>query len=175
MLAADGGVVTSGLAIGDAVFCPGHGLGVVCARGLAAPLGVTREYLTIDVLSAGMTLKVPLDEAVNAGLRRPASRQALRDALHGPVEVSAIEMAWKTRIKRNGDRIASGDVHELGEVARELSYLAVGKALSVRERDQLAIAVQQLVSEWMLAFGVDEPGAHAALDEALAGRVVATA
>jgi CarD family transcriptional regulator len=175
MLAAEGRTMISGLAIGDVVFCPGQGLGVVRARGAYAPLGVTREYLTIHIVSARMTLKVPIDEAVNAGLRRPASRRALLDALNASVAEPAIESAWQTRIKRNDERIASGDVHELGEVARELTDLAAARPLGMRDRAQLATATKQLLSEWMLAFGADEPGAQAALREALASRPVATA
>jgi hypothetical protein len=44
-----------------------------------------------------------------------------------------------------------------------------------RDRGQFATAIQQLLSEWKLAFGVDEPSAHAGLDAALTSGAVATA
>jgi RNA polymerase-interacting CarD/CdnL/TRCF family regulator len=140
---------------------------------MCSALGVAREYLTIRVSSSGMTVKVPVEEEKRLGLRRPSGRQALHAALGVAPGEPADERSWKSRLRRNGARIATGDLGQLVRVVCELSDRAENRPL--RERDQLTAARQQLLGEWMFAFGLDERAAAAALDDELASRAVTAA
>jgi RNA polymerase-interacting CarD/CdnL/TRCF family regulator len=123
---------------------------------MCSPLGVACEYLTIRLSSSGMTVKVPAALGVVPG--EPAD-----------------EHSWKSRLRRNGERIATGDLGELVRLVCELSDRAENRPLELRERDQLTAARQQLLGEWMFAFRLDERAAAAALDDELASRAVTAA
>jgi RNA polymerase-interacting CarD/CdnL/TRCF family regulator len=142
---------------------------------MCSPLGVACEYLTIRVSSSGMTVKVPVEEATRLGLRRPRGRQALHAALGVVPGEPADERSWKSRLRRNGERIATGDLGELVRLVCELSDRAQNRPLGLRERDQLTAARQQLLGEWMFAVRLDERAAAAALDDELASRAVTAA
>jgi RNA polymerase-interacting CarD/CdnL/TRCF family regulator len=166
--AAAKGMAESSWHVGAAVFCPGRGLGVIVEREVCAPLGTPREYLTITIQRAGMTLKVPVDQAIRAGLRPPADPAAVREAL----EVLSTESQygagpWQARIKSNRVKLSEGTPVQTAEVLRDLAWRATRRPLGMQERDQHRQAVQLLEGQIMQALALDERDARALLAELL--------
>lgn len=153
--------------IGTTVFFPGRGLGVVVDRATCAPLGIPREYLTIAIEAAGLTVKVPVDQASHVGLRTPANRVELRAALEVLTGEADDEPSWQARIKVNRLKLIDGGPDCAAEVLRDLSRRAGHRPLGMQERDQHRQALGILQGQIMYAFGLDRPRALIMLTESL--------
>lgn len=154
--------------VGAAVVFPGRGLGIVVERGMCAPLGTPREYLTIAVERVGMTIKVPVDRVLEAGARTPASAAEVRDALDVLARPPEPDPAsWQTRIKTNREKLGDGSAVHAAEVLRDLSWRATRRPLGMQERDQQQQALELLRGQVMHAFALDESDADARLTELL--------
>ena len=155
--------------VGDKVFYPQHGAGIVTDRQVKAVLGAEREYLTIRVLASDMTVMVPVDRAEDAGLRRvvgPAEVEEIMVVLRSPT-TPALDGSWAHRFRHNLDRMRSGDVMELAGVIRHLVGRSGEKPLSAGEKQMLAKAKTVLASELMFALDLSEEDARAHLDDVL--------
>lgn len=142
--------------VGTTVFFPGRGLGVVVDRATCAPLGVPREYLTIAIEAAGLTVKVPVDQASHVGLRTPANRVELRAALEVLTDEADDEPSWQARIRANRLKLIDGGADCAAEVLRDLSRRAGHRPLGMQERDQHRQALGILQGQIMYAFGLDQ-------------------
>jgi CarD family transcriptional regulator len=156
--------------IGDKVFYPQHGAGIVVDRQLREVLGEEREYLTIRVLASDMTVMVPVDRAEDAGLRSvvgPDEVEEIMGVLRSPT-TPELDGSWAHRFRHNLDRMRSGDVMELAGVIRHLVGRSAEKPLSAGEKQMLARAKTVLASELMFALDLSEEDARAHLDDVLA-------
>jgi RNA polymerase-interacting CarD/CdnL/TRCF family regulator len=154
--------------VGDTVFCPARGLGTVTDRGTRSPLGTPREYLTIEVARNRMTIMVPLDEVEAIGLRKPASRPALRNALEVLSQPRGEESdAWQARSKVNERKLHDGALLDTAEVVRDLSWRAAEKPLGVRDRQMLATGRERIEGQLAHAFKIDETSAHVMVSDPL--------
>ena len=89
--------------VGDKVFYPQHGAGIVVDRKVETVLGTEREYLTIRVLASDMTVRVPIDRAEDAGLRRvvgPDEVGEIIGVLTSPT-TPTIDGTWTNRLRHN--------------------------------------------------------------------------
>jgi CarD family transcriptional regulator len=133
-------------------------------------LGMTREYLTIQILHNDMTVKVPTENASLAGLRRVIDEETVKKVLAVlQDEVSEMPKNWNRRFKHNRDKIKTGDIYELAEVVRNLALRESEKGLSTGEKQMFTRAKKILASELMYALDKDEDEAEGYLDELLAG------
>lgn len=138
--------------VGTTVFFPGRGLGVVVDRATCAPLGVPREYLTIVIEAAALTVKVPVDQASHVGLRTPATRVEVRAALGVLTDETDDVPSWQARIKANRLKLIDGGVDCAAEVLRDLSRRAGHRPLGMQERNQHRQALGILQGQIMYAF-----------------------
>lgn len=155
-------------AVGDTVFCPSRGLGLITDRSTRSPLGVAREYLTILIAANRMTIMVPLDEADGIGLRAPATQPALQLALdvlsQPPPEETG---AWQARIKINERKLCDGTLLEAAEVVRDLSWRAAERRLGVRDKECLETGRERIEGQLAHAFDVDVTSAHTMVSDPL--------
>jgi CarD family transcriptional regulator len=154
--------------VGETVVYPPHGAGRIERRASEVVLGEEREYLTILVLHTQMTLKVPADGALDAGVRPVmdgATFERVRAVLDGDIDEPA--GPFSRRFRHNRERLRAGDVVETAEVIRNLSLRDRVKPLSSGERQMLAQARRVLASELACVRGSDEDGALAWLDSML--------
>lgn len=150
---------------GDVVFCPGRGIGTIVSRHRRAPLGVTREYLTIDIPKYALKIMLPVDAAAESGLRRPACRQELEQALNAlGSKPPAPSSNWRTRVKRNHERLADGSPAQIAEVVCELALLGGSRGLAHHEREIYRTARELLEAELALGFGIDDAEAARQVD-----------
>jgi CarD family transcriptional regulator len=154
--------------VGDTVYCPARGLGTVTERSTRSPLGVPREYLTIMIARKNMTIMVPIDEADGIGLRRPATRRAMRGVLDVLSQPPGDESeAWQARLKVNERKLGDGTMVETAEVVRDLSWRAADRRLGVRDKELLNRGRDQIEGQVAFAFDVDATSAHTMVSDPL--------
>jgi len=155
-------------ALGDTVVYPCHGAGRIVGKELALLFGERREYLTIQILHSGMTIRLPTEQAHAAGLRAvmdDATIERVICVLRG--ERTQMPASWSHRLRHNHAKIKTGDALELAEVIRNLSICSRDRRLSLRDTRMLAEAKTILVSELTYARDMEEQDAGVFLDHLL--------
>ena len=153
---------------GDKVVYPHHGVAIIEDMQEQDFLGERRQYFILRLAHGDLTLKVPVDNTKEIGLREVVSRREVKkvmDVLRE--EESQMPTNWSRRYKTNVEKIKSGDIYQVAEVVRNLSIRDKDKGLSAGEKRMLNRARQILVSELTFALNVDEEQAEQRLDEAL--------
>ena len=77
------------------------------------------------------------------------------------------ENNWSRRYKSNVDKIKTGDILEVADVVRDLSHRHMERGLSTAEKKMLSSAKEILISELMLAQGMD----HSAVDNEIEEKI----
>lgn len=134
--------------IGDKVVYPNHGVGIVKEIRELSYGGEDHTCLSLQILQSDSVVMVPIENSKSVGLRRvmPKSKvQNVLDRLH-QAEVDS-PSDWKGRYQENQTKMLSGDIEEVAEVLKGLTYLSTVKTLSYRERKMLERARTLVVSE----------------------------
>ena len=130
--------------IGDKVVYPMHGAGTIESIEEKEMFGDTAEYYIIKMPVGDMKLMVPTETAEYI-----------------------YENNWNRRYKANVDKIKTGDILEVADVVRDLSHRHMERGLSTAEKKMLTSAKEILISELMLAQGLE----HAEVDREIEEKV----
>lgn len=153
---------------GDAVIYPQHGAGRVVDLVTKAIGDEERDYLVIDLELQDLRVWVPVDEAIDVGVRQPTDREELEDLFELLADHDVrIPSNFSRRMKNNQRRMNDGDVWQLAEVVRNLAVRKDRKHLSPSEKTLYLHARSLLIAEIALSMGVDHEKAEAALDDRL--------
>ena len=154
---------------GDKVVYPHHGVAIIEDMQEQDFLGERRQYFVLRLAHGDLTLKVPVDNTKEVGLREVVSRREVKKVMDVLREDETNMPAnWSRRFKTNVEKIKSGDIYQIAEVVRNLSIREKDKGLSAGEKRMLAKARQILVGELALAESTDDAKAETILDEVLA-------
>ena len=139
--------------IGDKVVYPMHGAGVVEGIEEKDILGEKQSYYIIK-MPGEVKVMVPTAKAEGIGVRDIIDKETASKVFK-VLETNSTEMSmsWNKRYRDNMDKIKSGDVYEVADVVRNLSFKQKEKGLSTGEKKMLLNAKQILVSELTLAEG----------------------
>lgn len=139
--------------IGDKVVYPMHGAGVVEGIEEKDILGEKQSYYIIK-MPGEVKVMVPTSKAEGIGVRDIIDKETASKVFR-VLETNSTEMSmsWNKRYRDNMDKIKSGDVYEVADVVRNLSFKQKEKGLSTGEKKMLLNAKQILVSELTLAEG----------------------
>lgn len=125
--------------VGDLVFHPVNGAGIVTGKTTRLVMGKTQHYYAIKVLEQTKTsLMVPVDKSDSVGLRQtisPSQIDQVWEVLDAPPET--LPDQDKARYKLTRDKLQTGDTLEIAEVARNLAWRQ-------RQRDRLNIPGEKL-------------------------------
>jgi len=147
--------------IGDKVVYPMHGAGIIEAIEEKDILGKKRKYYIMKMPLGDMKVMIPLDSVEDIGLRDIISLTEVEQVMAVlNDDISKMPQNWNRRYRANMDRIKSGDIYEVAAVVRNLMLRDKEKGLSTGERKMLGNAKQILVSELVLARGIDEKTAE---------------
>jgi CarD family transcriptional regulator len=155
-------------AIGQLVVYPNHGIGVIER--------INRQQCGSNALSMyemrlafnNETIRVPIENAGEVGLRLPISQfdcQTLFDAL--AEDFDAISADWRLRYKQYSEILRRGDLFEVADVLKKLTFLNQIKPLSFRERRLLDKARYLVVSEIAAVCRAEECATAKRIDAAL--------
>ena len=157
--------------IGDKVFCPLRGAGIVETIEERKMLDEMKEYIIIKLQTSNTTVMVPTDKVEASHFRFVSDETMTNEVLDMLADKeTAIDTSTvlKQRMKVNKERLMSGSLNDYGEVIRELTHIQRGKALNASENAMLMEARKFLADELSLIKSISMKEATKLLDEALA-------
>lgn len=155
--------------IGDKVVYPMHGAGVIESIEDHEVLGERRGYYIMRLPLGDMKVMIPVENADEIGLRQVIPSEEVSQVLDLlQAEPAPMDNNWNHRYRMHLEKIKSGDIFAVAEVVRNLTLRNKGKGLSTGERKMLESAWQILVSELVLAKGVEAGTVESLLQRVLA-------
>ena len=137
--------------VGDKIVYPMHGAGTIDAIEEKDILGEKQNYYIIK-MPGEVKVMVPTNKAEEVGVRNIINKEEASKVMSVLGE-NETEMSqnWNKRYRDNMDKMKSGDIYEVADVVRNLSFKQKEKGLSTGEKKMLNNAKQILVSELVLA------------------------
>lgn len=150
--------------VGDHIVYPMHGAGVIDAIEEKDILGEKQAYYILK-MPGEVKVMVPTNKAEEIGVREIVDK-ASADKVYSILEEDKTEMSmnWNKRYRDNMDKMKSGDIYEIADVVRNLSFKQKEKGLSTGEKKMLSNAKQILVSELVLAENSSEQEVEGLID-----------
>ena len=162
--------------IGDKIFYPMHGAGVVEAIDEKNVFGKVMTYYCLKMPVGEMNLMIPVDNIEQTGLRDVITREEAMGIIGKMpgLEVPVCEN-WNKRYRDNLVLLKSGDILEVAQVVKMLLLRERERSLSTGERKMLMSAKNILISEIVLAAGMEKEEAELLIEEGIFQTVQATA
>ena len=137
--------------VGDKIVYPMHGAGIIDAIEEKDILGEKQAYYILR-MPGEVKVMVPTAKADEVGVRNIIDKESA-DKVFGVLEQDETDMDknWNKRYRDNMDKMKSGDIYEIADVVRNLSFKQKEKGLSTGEKKMLNNAKQILISELVLA------------------------
>ncbi len=137
--------------VGDKIVYPMHGAGRIDAIEEKNILGENQSYYILK-MPGEVKVMVPIDKAEQIGVRSVINKEEAVKVM-AVLEENETTMSdkWNKRYRDNMDKMKSGDIYEVADVVRNLSFKQKEKGLSTGEKKMLSNAKQILVSELVLA------------------------
>jgi CarD family transcriptional regulator len=158
---------TSKYAVGDKVVHPQHGAATIQKRVKQSFAGETRDYYVLDISTESLTVMIPVDKVdsvVRSVISKTKSKDVLASLKGEPQEAGA---NWSRWYKVLTEKMFSGDIMQVAEVVRDLSFAQQTKGISPALKRMLSKARMTLISELAFSLETDEEDATARLDRAL--------
>ncbi len=137
--------------VGDKIVYPMHGAGTIDAIEEKDILGEKQAYYIIK-MPGEVKVMIPTEKAEQVGVRNIINKEEAVKVMSvlGENETE-MDKNWNKRYRDNMDKMKSGDIYEVADVVRNLSFKQKEKGLSTGEKKMLSNAKQILVSELVLA------------------------
>jgi CarD family transcriptional regulator len=158
----------SPFSVGDNVVYPHHGAAVIVRKERRELEGERLDYFVLEVATDQLVLRVPVGKAVELGVRPVISKTAARKVFatfrEEPEEAGS---NWSRWYKLLTEKINSGDIYQVAEVVRDLTFAQQTKGISPALKRMLSKARLILASELRFALDLTEDEAMKRLDRAL--------
>lgn len=137
--------------IGDKVVYPMHGAGSIVSIEEKEIMGEKQSYYILE-MPGEVRVMIPTSTAEAHGIRDVIDKSEA-EKVFSVLEQDETEMEknWNKRYRDNMDKMKSGNIYEIADVVRNLSFKQKEKGLSTGEKKMLYNAKQILVSELVLA------------------------
>ena len=152
--------------VGDKIVYPMHGAGTIESIEEREILGEKQKYYIMKMPVGDIKVMVPTKNAELVGVR---------DVIGGDVAESVLDVLsamptdmssnWNKRYRDNQDKMKSGDICEVADVVRNLTFRQKDKGLATGEKKMLSNAKQILISELVLAEAMTKEQVEALIDE----------
>jgi len=158
-----------GFKVGQKVVYPNHGIGTIEQIEQKQIGAVALPFYTLRLAATNSLVLVPVSNANEVGLRRPITSSEC-DTLFKTLssDFATPPNDWKDRFKDFSDKMRSGNIFEVAEVLKHLSYLNQMKPLSFREQRMLERSRYLVVSELAAVCRQPECSIEPRVDQALA-------
>ncbi len=158
--------------IGDKIVYPMHGVGEIEGIEKKLVLGKRNEYYLITIINNGMKVMIPVNNAKEIGIRSIIPKKDIKKVINIlSTEADRIEEDWKIRYQNNIDKVKSGSIFEVAEVARDLYRRGSEKELSIMERKLYENAYQLITYEVAMSKNVEIEEAGNIVSEALSSGI----
>jgi len=153
---------------GDKVVYPMHGAGIIEEIEEREVLGNRHIYYIMRIPVGNMKVMIPQEKVDKIGLREIIDKDGL-EQVYAVLKRKEVDMSpnWNQRYRSNLEKIKSGDILLVAEVVKSLVMRDNKKGLSTGEKKMLENAKQILVSELVLADGMEEEQAMDVVEETL--------
>ncbi|MGI9665915.1 MAG: CarD family transcriptional regulator [Acidimicrobiia bacterium] len=154
--------------VGDKVVYPHHGAATIIKKERIEFDGEKQDYFVLEIATDQLTLRVPATSALDRGVRPVISKNKARQVFavfkDEPQEAGA---NWSRWYKLLTEKINSGDIFQVAEVVRDLTYAQQVKGISPALKRMLAKARLIIVSELQFSLALSEEDTIIKLDRAL--------
>lgn len=153
--------------VGDKVVHPQHGAATIQKKVRQAFGGKKQDYFVLDIATEQLTVMVPLDKVddlIRPVISKTKSRDVLKSLKGEPEEAGS---NWSRWYKVLNEKMTSGDIFQVAEVVRDLSFAQQTKGISPALKRMLSKARLTLSSELAFSLEIDEEEAIKRLDRAL--------
>ncbi len=155
-------------AVGDNVVYPHHGAATIIKKRKLDIGGEKRDYFILEIATDQLTVSVPVDSAVELGVRPVISKNKAKQVFAAlrsePQEAGS---NWSRWYKILTEKINSGDIFQVAEVIRDLDYAQKVKGISPALKRMLAKARLIIISELQFSLDISEEDAVKKLERAL--------
>lgn len=143
--------------VGDKIVYPMHGAGIIESIEEKEILGERRNYYVMKMPLGEMKVMIPIQSVDEIGVREVISESDADKVFEILSEDSTCANTnWNKRYRENMIKIKRGNIFEVAEVVRSLMLREQEKGLSTGERKMLNSARQILISELVLAKGMEQ-------------------
>mgnify|MGYP001244518730 FL=1 len=121
----------------------------------------------LDIATEQLTVMVPIDsmeDLIRPVISKTAARNVLKSLKEEPEEAGS---NWSRWYKVLNEKMTSGDIFQVAEVVRDLTYAQQTKGISPALKRMLSKARMTLISELAFSLQIDEEEAAKRLDRAL--------
>ncbi|MCL2025853.1 MAG: transcriptional regulator [Leptospirales bacterium] len=154
--------------IGDSIVYPMHGVGKIDGIEKKTVLGKRAEYYLISIVNSSMKVMIPVKNAENIGLRGIIAKKDVQKVVDILTKENVPqEEDWKIRYQNNIEKVKTGFIYAVSEVARDLYRRACERELSIMERKLYENAYQLITNELALVKKIDIEEAGNFVSEAL--------
>lgn len=146
---------------------PQHGAATIAKKIKQEFDGEKRDYFILEIATEQLTVMVPLEKVedlIRPVISKTKSREVLKSLKGEPEEAGS---NWSRWYKVLNEKMVSGDIFQVAEVVRDLSYAQQTKGISPALKRMLSKARLTLSSELAFSLDVDEEEAIKKLDRAL--------
>lgn len=153
--------------VGDKVVHPQHGAATINKKVKQEFDGKKRDYFILEIATEQLTVMVPVEnveDLIRPVISKTKSREVLRSLKGEPEEAGA---NWSRWYKVLNEKMVSGDIFQVAEVVRDLSYAQQTKGISPALKRMLSKARLTLSSELAFSLEIDDEEAVKKLDRAL--------
>jgi len=142
--------------IGDKIVYPMHGAGIIESIEEKELAGEKLSYYILK-MPGEVKVMVPVQKAEEIGVRDIIDKETAGNVIKvfDQTEVQE-DPNWNRRYRENIEKMKSGDIYEIANIVRNLSFKQKEKGLSTGDKKMLLNAKQILVSELVLAEQIDK-------------------
>ena len=154
-------------AVKDKVVHPHHGAATIVKKVKRKIDGKNRDYFVLDIATDQLTVYVPVDgveETIRPVISKTAARRVFATFKDEPQEAGS---NWSRWYKVLNEKMTSGDIYQVAEVVRDLTFSQQTKGISPALKRMLSKARLTLISELQFALTLTEEEATKKLDRAL--------
>lgn len=153
--------------VGDKVVHPQHGAATIAKKVKQEFNGQKLDYYVLDIATEQLTVMVPIDgmeDLIRPVITKTAARNVLKSLRDEPEEAGS---NWSRWYKVLNEKMTSGDIFQVAEVVRDLTFAQQTKGISPALKRMLSKARLTLTSELAFSLQIDDEEATKRLDRAL--------
>lgn len=156
--------------VGEVVFCPLRGSGVVQAIETRKMLNESNEYVIIHMKDPSIVMMITTDKVDKSGFREVNTvevAERVENILRERCIGEDLSKDMRMRVKQNHEKLSSGSFISCGEVVRDLTYMEHTKPLNHMEKTMLLQAKKLLLDEFSIIKNMTLKEAEHRMDELL--------
>ena len=154
--------------IGDKIFYPAQGGGIIETIEEREVFGETQRYYSISMPHRNMQVMIPINKTEQLGIRHIVNSEQLDKVLvtinEGETDMSVNDSQLD---RKNMLKIRSGNIYEGAEVIRDLVRISSKRKLGTTRKNMLDNALQILISEIVLVKGIPTEQASALIESSI--------